>query len=422
MINLLVGLQGAGKTYYAVAEIWKHIKKMHEAEISGSTYKYTKIYTNIEGFKPNKYLEILDMAKVSKIWEWELRQYLRYEKRYNYQMPDDIEFEVEKFDDEHEIKHKPKDILDTELQEERVSSPATNDIEIFDSNDLKLLQSIQDHESKLDPEFIQYTMPEFEKQGFTNCLFVIDEAHNFFGQGMGKELKRLLTYHRHYHGQDYLLISQDHKMFNFAVCQLAAYSIRAINPIMRWRSDMFTYKIYSGGWISFSGDNKLETKTLKAKEVVFNLYNSGGKVLAKSHFLKIILKVVGTAILLGVVGKIGLADYTHQDEVKVIKKEEPQQVQKIEPKKEEKPKEDEAKTQTEVFLIIGTNIIHEHTNKKFKFQSFERLLSDADKPISYDKNLDGTIKVYYELTHDTLIKIGLKAKNEKSSNFFTNDM
>ena len=75
MINLLVGLQGSGKSYYAVSEIWKHIKKMHQAEISGTTYKYSKIYTNIEGFIPNRYVETLDVSRLYKLWEWELKQY-----------------------------------------------------------------------------------------------------------------------------------------------------------------------------------------------------------------------------------------------------------------------------------------------------------------------------------------------------------
>jgi len=82
MINLLVGLQGSGKSYYAVAEIWKHIKKMHQAEISGGSYKYKKIYTNIEGFTPNRYVETLDVARLQSIWKWELDQYMAYEKRH----------------------------------------------------------------------------------------------------------------------------------------------------------------------------------------------------------------------------------------------------------------------------------------------------------------------------------------------------
>ncbi|MBU1658341.1 hypothetical protein KKG72_04725 [bacterium] len=357
------------------------------------------------------------MAKITKIWEWELKQYLRYEKRYQYKLPQDIVFDVEIVENK-DITYKP--IFNNQEDEKRLSANPINNIEIFESDDLKLLQTIEDPHAVLDPEFIQYTMPEFEKNGFTNCLFVIDEAHNFFGQGMAKELRRLLSYHRHYHGQDYLLISQDHKMFNFAVCQLASYSIRAINPIMRWRSDMFSYKIYSGGWISFSGDNKLESKTLKAKEVVFNLYNSGGKVIAKSHFAKIIMKLLAGILVLGIAGKVGLGNFTHQNEVEVVKS---QKIIDVNTTKKNEIKKDDLLKSTEIFLIIGTTIIHQKTNKKFKFNTFERMLEEEDQPMAFDKNNDGTLKVYYELTKETINKLSIGGeKNEKNYNNSFNNM
>jgi len=418
MINLLVGLQGAGKTYYAVAEAWKHIKLMHQAEISGSTYKYKKIYTNIEGFKPNKYVEQLDMAKLSSIWKWELAQYLAYEKRYSYKVPDNIPFDVE-------IIEKPqslpaKHVIDDDVKEHRKSDETKNDIEIFDNNDLKLLEAIEDPLATVDPEFIQYTMSEFENQGFTNCLFIIDEAHNFFGNGMKAELSRLLSYHRHYHGQDYILISQDHKMFNFKVCQLATYSIRAINPIMRWRSDIFTYKIYSGGWISFSGENKLETKKLKAKEVVFNLYNSGGKVLQKSHLAKILLKMLAGFIVILIIGKLALGNYTHDyDKIKIEDNNTTVTINKPVEEKKEVVQDLREKTFTEVFIIIGDSIIHKRTHKKFKFKSFDMLLDDEDQPISYNENMDGTVTVYYDLKKSTLETLDIRREDEKNTNVFS---
>ena len=397
MINLLVGLQGSGKSYYAVAEIWKHIKKMHQAEISGSTYKYTKIYTNIEGFTPNRYVETLDVSRLYKIWEWELKQYKDYEKRYEYQAPDDVKFIVNKKKDNKNTH--TQELLDIDDQEKRVEVSTVDTIEIFDSNDEKLFQSIKDPDANLDPEFIQYTLPEFERQGFVHCLIVIDEAHNFFGGALKPAFKRLLSYHRHYHDQDYLLISQDHKMFNFAVCQLAAYSIRAINPIMRWRSDIFTYNIYSGGWISFSGDNKLETKSLKAKELIFNLYNSGGKVLQKSHFLKIIGKLIGGVLAMGLIFWLFLRDYGEKDAIVVIDKNTTKKVKVI---KHEEEKQD---TKIVEFILIGDSVIHEEPGMKMSFKTFEDIIGTDGKPISYHENMDNTVTLYYELTNETMYKL-----------------
>lgn len=413
MINLLVGLQGSGKSYYAVSEIWKHIKKMHQAEISGTTYKYSKIYTNIEGFTPNRYVETLDVSRLYKLWEWELKQYKEYENRYEYKSPPDIHFDTTKKKDVHDI----KPILDLDFEEKRIEESTIDTIEIFENDDQKLFESIKDPNATIDPEFIKYTLPYFEDQGFTNCLIVIDEAHNFFGGSIKPAWKRLLSYHRHYHDQDYLLISQDLKMFNFAVCQLAAYTIRAINPIMRWRSDIFTYNIYSGGWISFSGDNKLETKSLKAKELIFNLYNSGGKVLQKSHFFKIILKI--GAIFVGMIlfGIYTLGSYTHQDEVKVIENNTTKPIQIIQQPKEQLQ---EIETTLHVFNLAGANLIHQQTGKKFSYASFLGFLTENDKPVNTVKHLDGTATIYYKLTQETIenLQIGEK-KDVKTYPFYS---
>ena len=416
MINLLVGLQGSGKSYYAVAEIWKHIKKMHQAEISGSSYKYQKIYTNIEGFTPNRFVETLDVAELKSLWEWELKQYLEYEKRHHYETPPDIKFET-RTENKNKVITKAKHVIEIDVDEIRVEESTVDNIEVFEDDDTKLFESIKDPDATLDPEFITHTLPYFKEKGFTNCLIVVDEAHNFFGQRLSPAFKRLLSYHRHYHDQDYLLISQDHKMFNFAVCQLAAYSIRAINPIMRWRSDIFTYNIYSGGWISFSGDNKLETKSLKAKELIFNLYNSGGKVLQKSHFIKIISKLLLTIAILG--GGIFwfLHSTTHKEEkIKVT-------TNKTLKKKKEVIKKKEIKVTTSIrkFLIIGHSLIDVRTGKKFNYNNFKNLLTKNDKPVTLTVNMDGTTTAYYKLTKETLINLrlrGIQHENDTFSNSF----
>lgn len=414
MINLLVGLQGSGKSYYAVAEIWKHIKKMHQAEISGTTYKYRKIYTNIEGFTPNRYVENLDVSRLYKIWEWELKQYKAYEDRHEYKAPDNLEFDIKQDTTKNNQDLKP--IFDLDLEEKRIEESSVDNIEIFENDDKKLFESIRDSNASLDPEFIQYTLPEFEKQGFTHCLIIIDEAHNFFGGGLKPAYKRLLSYHRHYHDQDYLLISQDHKMFNFAVTQLAAYSIRAINPIMRWRSDIFTYNIYSGGWISFSGDNKLETKSLKAKELIFNLYNSGGKKLEKSHFVKIMLKLLGGVAFMGLLFWFFLGSYGDQNKDVVV------ETNKTVAVKETTPKAIKEKTFVRNFLIIGHSVIDIKTGKKFVYNNFKNLLTDNDKPITLNVNMDGTTTAFYKMTKQTLINLRLRRPEDENSNFSNNFM
>ena len=402
MINILVGLQGAGKTYFAVYEIWKHIKKMHQAEISGIDYKYTKIYTNIEGFIPNKYVETIDMARLYEIWRWELEQYKAYEARMGYESPPNIDFTPKP------IQNKQQALLpclNMEVEESRLSEPTVDDVEIFENDDIKLLESMKDPDAKLDPEFIQYTMPHFEEQGFVHCLFVIDEAHNFFGGfGLKPAYKRLISYHRHYHNQDYLLITQEPKMLNAAVTQLTAFTIKAANPIMRFRSDLFTYKVYSGGYISFSGDNKLETKTLKAKDLVFSLYNSGGKKLAKSFFTGIIIKLAIGLLLVMAYGYYSLTSFgERQIPVKVVQKDINTTASELKKVVPVKPIEHEIKKSTEIFLIVGNSIIHKKTATKFMLNDFLSLIDPKeDYYLSRSKNLDGTVTTYYKLTDSTL--------------------
>lgn len=411
MINVLTGLQGSGKSYYAVTEIWKHIKKMHQAEISGTQYKYDKIYTNIEGLIPNRYVERLDVARLYKAWEWELKQYLRFEAKQDYTMPDDIDFNplIEN------KKNVVSEIISNDIEETRIEESVLDSIEVFQTNDRKLLKSIKENESESDPEFIEFTLPIFEKMGFTNCLIIIDEAHNFFGGGLKKPWERLISYHRHYHDQDYLLITQDNKMLNNKVNLLTAYTIRAVNPIMRWRSDIFTYNIYSGGYISFSGTNKLETKSLKASDLIFSLYESGGKKTAKSHFFKIIMKLLAVIALLAVFGYWAIGNFTGDKEVVVNKKVNRENNTTVVTHHETKKIIDTRVKHIEIFYLVDKFLIHKKTGKKFEYKSFNLFLAPGDEPKSFSKNMDGTVTIYYRLCEETILNLEIQEHDKKNS-------
>lgn len=411
MINVLTGLQGSGKSYYAVTEIWKHIKKMHQAEISGTPYKYDKIYTNIEGLIPNRYVERLDVAKLYKLWEWELKQYLRFEAKHEYPMPPDIDFTPVKT----ETKKIVSEIIDNTIDEIRIEESVLDSIEVFQTNDNKLLKSIKENEGNLAKEYIEYTLPHFQKMGFTNCLIIIDEAHNFFGGGLKKPWERLISYHRHYHDQDYLFITQDNKMLNNKVNLLTAYTIRAINPIMRWRSDIFTYNIYSGGYISFSGTNKLETKSLKASDLIFSLYESGGKKSPKSHFFKIIMKLLGGVGVVFMFGWYAFGSFTTGREEVVVHKKDDNKSLAAEAKIIKKKPKNYIVHYIEIFYLIGDDLIHKRTGKKFAYKSFEIFLGETDKPKSFEENKDGTVKIYYQLTQETINNLEIQ-RHEKKSN------
>jgi len=71
-IEIMIGNVGSGKTYYATWKIWQEIKKIYNAEINGTKYKYTHILTNIEGFTENKYVKQLKIEDLIKLYEEEL--------------------------------------------------------------------------------------------------------------------------------------------------------------------------------------------------------------------------------------------------------------------------------------------------------------------------------------------------------------
>jgi hypothetical protein len=410
MIQVLTGLQGSGKTYYAAAEIWKHIRKMHQAEITGNEYKYKKIYTNIEGIINNKYVEQIDMSKLYKMWEWELKQYLNYEKRMNYSTPLDVEF-IKNLKINPDIKKPNELIIDIDIHEERVPQAHADNIEKFENDDEQLLKFIQKEHDKIDMEYIDYVKPAFEKEGLTHCLVVVDEAHNYFGNPLKAPWLRLLSYHRHYDDQDYLLITQDSKMLSAKVTALTAYTMRAINPLMRWRKDIFTYNVYSGGWIAWNNSNKLETKSLKAKEHIFSLYESGGKKTQETYFFKVILKLLASLALVGGFGYWIISDYGHKDKTKtkVIKDE-----NTTTSKKRFTPALAAAQDRKLVKFIMSNNkMVNLESGKKFNLKSFNQLTKDSAEAKTYEKNGDGSITIYYEIDKEKIKSLGIEDEDNQ---------
>ena len=400
-ITVGVGLQGAGKTYYAVAEIWKHIKKMHAAEINNEDYKYKKIYTNIEGFIPNKYVEHLKFAELENLWKWENEQYLQFENITAPKALPKIKFDLKK-------RHKEVTVqeFDPFAHEESELHPQ-DDIEIITVNDEKIFKTIQNNQSEeLESDYITFTRPYFEEHGFTECLIVIDEAHNHFKKSLSAGLKRLASYHRHY-DQDFILITQDLNQLPRYVTNLTVFTFKATSPAIRLKSDIFAYKIYSGGYISFRDDNKLETKRLKANPYIFGLYSSGSVKIQKSAMYKVMFMIA--MIIAGFVGSIYYYTSTLSEGKKTVK------VSVTRPTVAQKKKIlDEVDLKRYEFVQIGSKVIYE--NRRVDVTVFESMLSKKDKFLFSTGQLDGSVKRVYLLTRKTLTKIGVK-QDEKRKNY-----
>jgi len=302
MIEIVVGQVGSGKSYYATYTILKEIKKIYEAEVNGTKYKYKRIYTNIEGIKENKYVKHIKLEKLFKLYNWEAEQYAKWEKdNENFDLPDlnfkDLpKYKIEELLEKHKFTHEDK-------------------LRIYDNNEtLKLLEVLNERSEQLENAYIRHIKPYFEKEGFTNCLIIIDEAHNFF-KYLDKGKTRLVTYHRHY-DEDFMFITQDLKMINSKIRDVALKTIKATNPAVRMGNKTFIYKVYSGGYISFRDTNLLETLKIKADPDVFKLYDSGGYVKTKTHLHKILIRVFIIWVIIFAMGVYFLYTFIHKNSSK----------------------------------------------------------------------------------------------------------
>jgi len=400
-ITIGVGLQGAGKTYYAVAEIWKHIKKMHAAELNNEDYKYKMIYTNIEGFIPNKYVQHLKFAELENLWKWENEQYLHFENVTAPQALPQIEFNLKKRKKKQNIQE-----FDPYAFEESELHPQ-DDIEIITASDEKIFKTIQNKESdELESDYITFTRPYFQEHGFTECLIIIDEAHNHFKKSLSAGLKRLASYHRHY-DQDYILITQDLNQLPRYLTNLTVFTFKATSPAIRLKSNLFTYKIYSGGYISFRDDNKLETKRLKANPYIFGLYSSGSVKIQKNAMFKFMFYIF---LIIGLlVGSfIYYTSNLGKDKKTIV-------VTKTRPtlnKKSTAHTIDDLKRYK--FVQVGNKLIY--GNRRVEISVFESMLNKDDKFLFSTLQMDGSRKRVYLLSNNTLKKIGVKHAQNRQIN------
>ena len=381
-IEIVVGNVGSGKTYYATWRIWQEIKKIYEADIKGVPYRYKRILTNIEGIKENKYVKHLKVDELVKLWEEEVKIYEKWE-----QSNAQIDFSKITFTNP-EIE---KDIEYLKLKElyERYIDHSERIREYKSYND-KILEEIKIPDDR-ETAYINFVKPHFAKLGYTDCLIVIDEAHNYF-RTLGKAKERLVSYHRHY-DQDYLLITQDPSQLARKVTAIAQKTIKAVNPVMK-ATKSFNYKVYSGGYISYRDTNLLEKIRLKADPDIFRLYHSGSSKTQKSYLIKVLAKPLGliAVVVLGIIYFLTTLDQKAEpikpktEQTKIVSKKEIE-----EDKEAEKPVYADIQA-----LKVGNFIIYK--GKKYYYLDFRKAIIKCKALSSgIQKNLDSTIVLYYKI-------------------------
>ena len=393
-IEVIIGNVGAGKTYYATYTIWQEIKKIYNAEMQGTKYKYTHILTNIEGIAENKYVKQLKVRDLIELYKIELEQYNKWELGNQEINMEDVDFNAPRAIPDWE-QHTLNDIITHYPNKE-------DKIRDFKSLNDKILQHIN-IPSERETAYINHIKPLFAKADFANCLIVIDEAHNFFKTLSGAK-ERLVSYHRHY-DQDYIFITQDLKQLNRKVTGIAQKTILARNPVAK-ATKTFNYKVYSGGYISFRDTNLLEKVKLKADPDIFRLYHSGSTKKQKSYLLKILIKpllavavvTIGTFFFLTHLNSFSKDSQTHPKHI--VKKE-------ITPA----PTPEVIKYST--IQVTKIKNFYFYQGKKYYWIEFRQALNKCQAvATNYIKNLDSTITLTYRIKDKECLKNALSTVSQ----------
>ncbi len=392
-IEIVVGQVGSGKSYYATWRIWQEIKKIYNAEVKGEDYKYKRIWTNIEGFKPNRYVKHLKVEELIALWEEELKLYEEWERAKKKVNIADIDFSDKTIKRDVE-KEKEKELV------KRI--PAFLDpIKYFKTKNEEILDfiSLGAEEEKA---YIEFVKPKFEEAEFADALIVIDEAHNFF-KTLSKAKKRLVSYHRHY-DQDFIFIVQDLKQLHRDVTNIAQKTIKATNPILK-AGKTFQYKVYAGGYISYKDTNLLERIKLRADKDIFRLYNSGSVKQQKSHFYKLVFKLTLPLILV-IVGFIYYSNYFFSHPPGMQQQTHKPKIHSSTPNKSTK-----AHKREEHYYILNVKKIKNlyiYKNKKYMWLDFKKALNKCKAQyIKATVNLDSTVTEYYKLKDKSCLEQAL---------------
>ena len=119
-----------------------------------------------------------------------------------------------------------------------------------------------------------------KQNNYYNCVFFIDEAHNFLSK-KDDVLIWWLTYHRHlYH--DIFLVTQNLDLIDKRYLSIGEVFIKAVQSSLRLAPNTFFYNKYPNYRLS----EKFETEKLPKKKDIFDKYTSGDSVRSKNIIFK----------------------------------------------------------------------------------------------------------------------------------------
>lgn len=298
MVDLIIGVPGSGKTYFAVDRLYKLI--------TAEPKKYKHIYTNINGLNYDKINEIANIKDYAKGFEF-----------------DDLNIHIQ---DEYNFFQSQKELKSRTLKK----IPLKQDIKE------------EDTEVKEDDIVFDYDLTCKEKgiyAPYYDSLIIIDECHLYFEDRIDDPKIRFLSYHRHFN-IDLILITQGKNLIHKKYLSFVETMYMALPASKRFWSKRFRYRQYAS--YQEYAQNIIGTISVSLSDKVSGLYNSGSNVLSKSVIKKLLFPVIALTFGVFLFYKFFIADRFAKPTVQPEKVQEQQQPTQTQPSpisKNQPPKE-----------------------------------------------------------------------------------
>lgn len=252
MNKLIVGVNGSGKTYKALHELY--------TLVTAKEKKYKHIYTNINGLNYEKINELAGIADYVKPFEFD-DLYTHVVDEYNF-------FTSQK-------QKRSKVVTD-------IVAPVTD----YDATCKEL----------------GYYAP------FLDSLIIIDECHLYFESKEDPHKIRFLSYNRHFN-IDTIFITQNKNLISKKYLSFFESMYIALSGAKRLWSSRFRYRQYASYQEYHS--NIVGTSSLSLDKNIAALYNSGSNNITKSAAKKFLLPVIIGFFALWLLYKFFIADRFH---------------------------------------------------------------------------------------------------------------
>lgn len=286
MIDLITGVPGSGKTYYAVNQI-------HDLIIAKEK-KYKHIFTNINGLDLKKCNELSNEFYYITIFEFmDLQKDIDLEYAYHQEsklITNEYEKIPLKFDksfdyvSEENLKFYTKE----QLKKYETEKEEFENQKLEHENYLNKKQRQKERETQLKEDYDNYVKSKGLYQKYQDSLIIIDECHLYFELKPNDKLIRFLSYHRHFN-IDLYLITQNKNLISKLYLSFIETMYVAYPASKRFFSKSFRYKKYAS-YQEYHA-NIMGNTSLKLTEKIFSLYSSGSNVVGKSILSNMLLPI-----------------------------------------------------------------------------------------------------------------------------------